>query len=101
MVWIKCHSWSQFQDDNGASSEEEEEAEEEDVEVALKKEVTQLQASGAKQERRFQALESGANNVIFIKTHNLGKFLNGADYWCDIFLANVSFLPPSFFFPLS
>uniref|UniRef100_A0A3Q3WCU2 THUMP domain-containing protein 1 n=1 Tax=Mola mola TaxID=94237 RepID=A0A3Q3WCU2_MOLML len=47
------------------------EADEEDVDAALKKEVAQLQASAAKQERRFQALESGANNVIFIKTHNL------------------------------
>lgn len=59
-----------LQDNNGSSSEEEE-AEEEDVDVALKKEVAQLQASGAKQERRFQALDSGANNVIFIKTLNL------------------------------
>lgn len=58
-----------LQDCNGSSSEEEEE--DEDVEAALKKEVAQLQSSGAKQERRFQALESGANNVIFIKTHNL------------------------------
>uniref|UniRef100_A0A3P9KLQ8 THUMP domain-containing protein 1 n=1 Tax=Oryzias latipes TaxID=8090 RepID=A0A3P9KLQ8_ORYLA len=50
---------------NGGSSEEE------DVDVALKKEVAQLQASNTKQERRFQALESGANNVIFIKTQNM------------------------------
>ncbi|XP_069024122.1 THUMP domain-containing protein 1 isoform X2 [Embiotoca jacksoni] len=57
--------------DNTGSSSEEEEAEEEDVDVALKKEVAQLQASGAKQERRFQALDSGANNVIFIRTQNL------------------------------
>ncbi|XP_029284503.1 THUMP domain-containing protein 1 [Cottoperca gobio] len=59
-----------LQDDNGSSSEGEE-ADEEDVDVALKKEVAQLKASGAKQERRFQALDSGANNVIFIKTQNL------------------------------
>ncbi|XP_054459916.1 THUMP domain-containing protein 1 [Anoplopoma fimbria] len=58
-----------LQDTNGSSSEEEEA--EEDVDVALKKEVAQLKASGAKQERRFQALDSGANNVIFIKTKNL------------------------------
>ncbi|XP_078131993.1 THUMP domain-containing protein 1 [Sander vitreus] len=58
-----------LQDNNGSSSEEE--ADEEDVDVALKKEVAQLKASGAKQERRFQALDSGANNVIFIKTKNL------------------------------
>ncbi|XP_015249495.1 PREDICTED: THUMP domain-containing protein 1 [Cyprinodon variegatus] len=59
-----------FQDNKGSSSSEEEEAEE-DIEVALKKEVAQLKSSGGKQERRFQALESGANNVIFIKTLNL------------------------------
>ncbi|KAI4832969.1 hypothetical protein KUCAC02_015903, partial [Chaenocephalus aceratus] len=47
------------------------EAEEEDVDVALKKEVAQLKASGAKRERRFMALDSGANNVIFIKTQNI------------------------------
>lgn len=79
-------SRSQLQDTNGTSSEEEE-ADEEDVDAALKKEVAQLQASGAKQERRFQALESGANNVIFIKTHNLGKSFYGAKHWCDLFLA--------------
>lgn len=67
-------SQSQLQDDTGSSSEEDE-AEEEDVDVALKKEVAQLQASGTKQERRFQALDSGANNVIFIRTQNLGKNL--------------------------
>ncbi|XP_062289451.1 THUMP domain-containing protein 1 [Scomber scombrus] len=52
-------------------SSEEEEGDEEDVEEALKKEVAQLKTSGVKQERRFQALDSGANNVIFIKTKNL------------------------------
>uniref|UniRef100_A0A8C6TB65 THUMP domain-containing protein 1 n=1 Tax=Neogobius melanostomus TaxID=47308 RepID=A0A8C6TB65_9GOBI len=54
------------------SSEEEEEEEEEDVDTALKKEVEQLKGSAqTKKQRRFQALESGANNVIFIRTHNL------------------------------
>ncbi|KAG7486353.1 THUMP domain-containing protein 1 [Solea senegalensis] len=56
---------------NAGSSSDEEEAEEEDVDVALKKEVAQLQASRTKQERRFLALDSGANNVIFIRTQNL------------------------------
>nr|XP_040043445.1 THUMP domain-containing protein 1 [Gasterosteus aculeatus aculeatus] len=56
-----------LQDNNASGSEEEEE----DVDVALKKEVAQLKTSGAKQERRFQSLDSGANNVIFIKTQNL------------------------------
>ncbi|XP_026214900.1 THUMP domain-containing protein 1 [Anabas testudineus] len=65
----KLYGLEKLQDNNGSSSEEE--AEEEDIDVALKKEVAQLQASGAKQERRFQALDSGANNVIFIKTNNL------------------------------
>ncbi|KAL6111008.1 thumpd1 [Pungitius sinensis] len=63
-----------LQDNNASSSEkeeEEEEEDEEDVDVALKKEVSQLKTSGAKQERRFQSLDSGANNVIFIKTQNL------------------------------
>lgn len=72
-------SFPQFEDNNGSSSEDED-AEEEDVDAALKKEVAQLQASGSRQERRFNALESGANNVIFIKTHNLGKFLYAAKY---------------------
>ncbi|KAK1886502.1 THUMP domain containing protein 1 [Dissostichus eleginoides] len=58
-----------LQENNGSSSDGE--AEEEDVDVALKKEVAQLKASGAKRERRFMALDSGANNVIFIKTQNL------------------------------
>ncbi|XP_028977967.1 THUMP domain-containing protein 1 isoform X2 [Esox lucius] len=48
-----------------------EEDEDEDVEAALKKEVKQLKASSGKRERRFLALDSGANNVIFIKTKNL------------------------------
>ncbi|TKS68545.1 THUMP domain-containing protein 1 [Collichthys lucidus] len=66
----KLYGPEKLQDNNGSSSDEEE-ADEEDVDVALKKEVAQLQTSGAKQERRFQALDSGANNVIFIKTQNL------------------------------
>lgn len=66
----KLYGPEKLQDNDGSSSDEEE-AEEEDVDVALKKEVAQLQASGVKQERRFQALDSGANNVIFIKTQNL------------------------------
>ncbi|XP_054636207.1 THUMP domain-containing protein 1 [Dunckerocampus dactyliophorus] len=42
-----------------------------DVDDALRREVAHLNAPPGKQERRFQALESGANNVIFIRTHNL------------------------------
>ncbi|XP_057698537.1 THUMP domain-containing protein 1 [Corythoichthys intestinalis] len=60
------------EDPKGCNGEEENaEEEEEDVEEALKKEVAQLRANGGRQERRFQALESGANNVIFIRTRNL------------------------------
>ncbi|KAL1005150.1 hypothetical protein UPYG_G00055200 [Umbra pygmaea] len=47
------------------------EEDDDDVEAALKKEVMQLKASSGKRERRFQAMDSGANNVIFIKTKNL------------------------------
>ena len=72
-VWIVPLFWFQLPENTGSSSDEE--AEEEDVEVALKKEVAQLKASGTKQQRRFQAMESGANNVIFIRTQNLGKHL--------------------------
>ncbi|XP_034544404.1 THUMP domain-containing protein 1 [Notolabrus celidotus] len=64
-----------FQDNNGSSSSKEEEddddEEEEDVAEALKKEVSQLKASRTKQRRRFQACDSGANNVIFIRTSQL------------------------------
>lgn len=67
----KLYGPEKFQDSNGSSSKEEEEDEEEDVADALKKEVSQLQASGSKQKRRFQAFDSGANNVIFIRTLNL------------------------------
>ncbi|KAF6736471.1 THUMP domain-containing protein 1 [Oryzias melastigma] len=61
----KLYGPEKLPDANGGSSEEE------DVDVALKKEVAQLQACNTKQERRFQAIESGANNVIFIKTQNM------------------------------
>ena len=74
---------SKLEDNDGTSSEEE--ADEEDVAAALKKEVAQLQASGTKQERRFQALQSGANNVIFIQTHKLGTCFNHVDHWSGVF----------------
>lgn len=72
----KLYGPEKFQDSNGSSSKEEDDdddddEEEEDVAEALKKEVSQLQASGTKQKRRFQAFDSGANNVIFIRTLNL------------------------------
>ncbi|XP_055507676.1 LOW QUALITY PROTEIN: THUMP domain-containing protein 1 [Leucoraja erinacea] len=48
-----------------------EDEEDDDAEAALKKEVNQISASTQKQLRRFQALDSGANNVVFIRTQNI------------------------------
>ncbi|XP_051877155.1 THUMP domain-containing protein 1 [Pristis pectinata] len=48
-----------------------EDEEDDDAEAALKKEVKQISASTQKQLRRFQALDSGANNVVFIRTHDI------------------------------
>ncbi|XP_005064542.1 THUMP domain-containing protein 1 [Mesocricetus auratus] len=41
---------------------------EDDVEAALKKEVGDIKASTEMRLRRFQSMESGANNVVFIRT---------------------------------
>ncbi|XP_051560747.1 THUMP domain-containing protein 1 [Myxocyprinus asiaticus] len=49
----------------------EEEDDDEDVEAALKKEVSQIQTSMKKQQQRFTAVDSGANNVVFIRTHGV------------------------------
>ncbi|XP_071976615.1 THUMP domain-containing protein 1 [Engystomops pustulosus] len=48
-----------------------EEEDDDDVEAALKKEVEQIRTSTEKNLRRFQSIESGANNVIFIRTLNV------------------------------
>ncbi|KAJ6659766.1 hypothetical protein lerEdw1_018482 [Lerista edwardsae] len=50
------------------SGNEEEEEDEDDAEAALKKEVDQIRASTEEKRRRFQSVESGANNVVFIRT---------------------------------
>uniref|UniRef100_H3AAA8 THUMP domain-containing protein 1 n=1 Tax=Latimeria chalumnae TaxID=7897 RepID=H3AAA8_LATCH len=50
---------------------ESEEGDEDDAEAALKKEVDQIRASTEKKLRRFQAVESGANNVVFLRTLNI------------------------------
>ncbi|XP_054433193.1 THUMP domain-containing protein 1 [Pteronotus mesoamericanus] len=42
--------------------------EDDDVEAALKKEVGDIKASMEMKLRRFQSVESGANNVVFIRT---------------------------------
>ncbi|KAF0882232.1 THUMP domain-containing protein 1 [Crocuta crocuta] len=44
------------------------EGEDDDVEAALKKEVGDIKASTEMKLRRFQSVESGANNVVFIRT---------------------------------
>ena len=63
--------WGQGGEESGSEAEEGEE--EDDAEVALKKEVSQLRSSSQKHQLRFRALDSGANNVIFIRTTNLGE----------------------------
>ncbi|KAL8175465.1 UNVERIFIED_CONTAM: THUMP domain-containing protein 1 [Gekko kuhli] len=55
-------------DSRGSGSEEEAEDEEDDAEAAVKKEVDQIRASTEQKLRRFQSVESGANNVVFIRT---------------------------------
>ncbi|KFP08000.1 THUMP domain-containing protein 1, partial [Calypte anna] len=47
------------------------EEDEDDVEAALKKEVGQLRASAEQKLQRFQSVESGANNVVFIRTQGI------------------------------
>ncbi|XP_012783017.2 THUMP domain-containing protein 1 [Ochotona princeps] len=44
------------------------EGDDDDAEAALKKEVGDLKASTEMRLRRFQSVESGANNVVFIRT---------------------------------
>ncbi|XP_030068642.1 THUMP domain-containing protein 1 isoform X1 [Microcaecilia unicolor] len=51
-----------FTDDHSSESDED------DVEAALKKEVDEIRTSTEKNLRRFQSVESGANNVVFIRT---------------------------------
>ncbi|XP_029432548.1 THUMP domain-containing protein 1 [Rhinatrema bivittatum] len=51
------------EDDHSSESDEED-----DVETALKKEVDEIRTSTEKNLRRFQSVESGANNVVFIRT---------------------------------
>ncbi|NWX95692.1 THUM1 protein, partial [Nothoprocta ornata] len=53
------------------SDREEEEEEDDDVEAALRKEVGQIRASTEHKLRRFQSVESGANNVVFIRTQGI------------------------------
>uniref|UniRef100_A0A2K5JN10 THUMP domain-containing protein 1 n=1 Tax=Colobus angolensis palliatus TaxID=336983 RepID=A0A2K5JN10_COLAP len=68
---LLCHFCSlvlckQFTDKDQQPSESE--GEDDDVEAALKKEVGDIKASTELRLRRFQSVESGANNVVFIRT---------------------------------
>ncbi|XP_063284953.1 THUMP domain-containing protein 1 [Pelobates fuscus] len=55
------------EDRDGASESEDDD----DVEAALKKEVAEIRTSTEKNLRRFQSVDSGANNVVFIRTLNV------------------------------
>ncbi|XP_061455919.1 THUMP domain-containing protein 1 [Rhineura floridana] len=58
----------QFADQDEGRLSGNEEEEDDDVEAALKKEVDQIRTSTEQKLRRFQSVESGANNVVFIRT---------------------------------
>ncbi|XP_009647814.1 THUMP domain-containing protein 1 [Egretta garzetta] len=60
-----------FSDHEERLSGSEREEDEDDVEAALKKEVGQIRASTEQKLRRFQSVESGANNVVFIRTQGI------------------------------
>lgn len=62
-----------FVDGQESGSDEDVKEDEDDAEAALKKEVAQMRESTEKGQRRFQAMESGANNVVFIRTQGLGE----------------------------
>ncbi|NWX30771.1 THUM1 protein, partial [Notiomystis cincta] len=60
-----------FSDHEERLSGSDREEDEDDVEAALKKEVGQIRASTEQKLRRFQSVESGANNVVFIRTQGI------------------------------
>ncbi|XP_036400354.1 THUMP domain-containing protein 1 [Megalops cyprinoides] len=60
-----------FSDADESDSDVNDGQDDDDAEAALKKEVKQIRSSTQKRERRFQALDSGANNVVFIRTQNI------------------------------
>ncbi|XP_007425041.1 THUMP domain-containing protein 1 [Python bivittatus] len=64
-----CAKFAEREEGRLSGNEEEEENEDEDdAEAALKKEVDQIRTSTEQKQRRFQSVESGANNVVFIRT---------------------------------
>ncbi|XP_022091488.1 THUMP domain-containing protein 1-like [Acanthaster planci] len=54
--------------DNDASSGSESESEPEDIEASLRREVAEMKQKREQKEMRFEAINSGAKNVIFIRT---------------------------------
>lgn len=66
---VPCVKFSDHEERLSGSDREEDE---DDVEAALKKEVGQIRASTEQKLRRFQSVESGANNVVFIRTQGIG-----------------------------
>ncbi|XP_063510645.1 THUMP domain-containing protein 1 isoform X1 [Pongo pygmaeus] len=65
-VWARKVLCKQFTDKDQQPSGSE--GEDDDAEAALKKEVGDIKASTEMRLRRFQSVESGANNVVFIRT---------------------------------
>ncbi|XP_006637038.1 THUMP domain-containing protein 1 [Lepisosteus oculatus] len=60
-----------FTEEEEGDSDGEDWGDEDDAEAAVKKEAKQITMATQKRERRFQALASGANNVVFIRTQNI------------------------------
>ncbi|KAI7811050.1 THUMP domain-containing protein 1 [Triplophysa rosa] len=56
---------------SGEAQDSRSEEDDEDAEAALKKEVSQIQTSMKSRQQRFTALESGASNVVFIRSHGV------------------------------
>lgn len=68
-----------FSDHEERLSGSDREEDEDDVEAAVKKEVGQIRASTEQKLRRFQSVESGANNVVFIRTQGIGGASAGTE----------------------
>lgn len=58
---------------SGEAQDSHSEEDDEDAEAALKKEVSQIQTSMKSRQQRFTALDSGATNVVFIRSHGVGE----------------------------
>ncbi|KAG2455829.1 THUM1 protein, partial [Polypterus senegalus] len=67
----KIYGPEKFTEGEEKKSSEDEEEEDDDAESSLKEEVKQINLSISKKQRRFQAMDSGANNVVFVRTQNI------------------------------